>query len=140
MQIATLEDLSKGLSEIEASSTSYTFNTINNGEIAYLSSLIDGTVVINNYGTLGNRAHEVTHAIQHERGFFTFKSLGGNDVEFKKGASVISLEIPAYRSEYSITNGTVPTSDASMPKSILDLNPEWVKGIRNPLTGKYIYK
>ena len=43
MQMATLEDLSKGLSEIEASSTSYTFNTIDNGETAYLSSLIDGT-------------------------------------------------------------------------------------------------
>ena len=32
MQIATLEDLSKGLSGIEASSTSYTFNTIDNGD------------------------------------------------------------------------------------------------------------
>ena len=35
MQIATLEDLSKGLSGIEASSTSYTFNTIDNGEYIY---------------------------------------------------------------------------------------------------------
>ena len=32
MQMATLEDLSKGLSGIEASSTSYTFNTIDNGD------------------------------------------------------------------------------------------------------------
>ena len=35
MQMSTLEDLSKGLSEIEASSTSYTFNTIDNGEYIY---------------------------------------------------------------------------------------------------------
>lgn len=35
MQMATLEDLSKGLSGIEASSTSYTFNTIDNGEYIY---------------------------------------------------------------------------------------------------------
>ena len=35
MQMATLEDLSKGLSEIEASSSSCTFNTIDNGEYIY---------------------------------------------------------------------------------------------------------
>ena len=91
LQMATLEDLSNGILEMESSSITYTFNTVDNGETAFLFSMTDGTIVINNYGTIGNRAHEITHAIQYERGLLTFYLLGGNIVKPQNRVSLSLL-------------------------------------------------
>jgi RHS repeat-associated protein len=131
-----LSDLNEGITQLGSSKTTYTFNTVEEGSTAFLSSMSDGTIVINNYGTSGNRAHEATHAIQYNNGGITFKPLG-SDNAIMKSPSV--FEILSYRTEYSITGGIVPASDAKRPRYVFEVNLPWLYGVKDPNTGKYFY-
>ena len=136
-QRGQLSNLDKGITQLGNSKTSYTFNTVEAGTTATLSSMSDGTVVVNNYGTTGNRAHETTHAIQYDNGLIKFNPLGSNNTLMQ---NPLGLEIQAYATEYSITNGVVPSSDASSPRTVFGITPKWLYGIKNPNTGIYIYR
>ncbi len=135
-QRGQLSNLDKGITQLDDSKTSYTFNTVEAGTTATLSSMSDGTVVVNNYGTTGNRAHETTHAIQYDNGLIKFNPLGSNNTLMQ---NPLGLEIQAYATEYSITNGVVPSSDASSPRTVFGITPQWLYGIKDPNTGIYIY-
>jgi len=137
-QRTLLSNLDKGITQLGDSKTSYTFNTVETGTTATLSSMSDGTVVINNYGTIGNRAHETTHAMQYDNGKISFEKLGSNVVNFN--ADYRGLEIQAYATEYSITNGIVPSSDARYPRTVFGISLQWLYGIKDPNTGIYIYR
>ena len=136
MQRRLLSNLYKGITQLGESKTVYTFNTVKSGTTATLSSLTDGTVVINNYGTIGSRAHEVTHAIQYDNGKITFNILGTNNTRMQNPDM---LERLSYMTEYSITNGIVPASTAGSPRTVFGINREWLWGIKDPNTGIYIY-
>ncbi|MDO4368837.1 MAG: RHS repeat-associated core domain-containing protein [Bacteroidales bacterium] len=137
IQRSLLSTLNDGLNQLENSSTIYTFNTVAQGTTATLSSNIDGTIVINNYGTTGNRAHEVTHAIQYHFGKISFNPVGSNNVLM---LNPYKLEIQAYRIEYSITNGLIPISDSKTPKNVFGITLQWLLGLKDPNTGNYIYR
>jgi hypothetical protein len=79
-QRTILSNFNEGITQLGNSSTVYTFNTVEQGTTATLSSTSDGTVIINNYGTTGNRAHETNHAIQYDNGKVSFNPLGSNNV------------------------------------------------------------
>jgi RHS repeat-associated protein len=136
-QRTQLSNLDKGITRLGDSKTSYTFNTVEAGTTATLSSMSDGTVVINNYGTTGNRAHETTHAIQYDNGQIKFNPLGSNNTLMQ---NPMGLEIQAYATEYSITNGIVPSSDAKYPRTVFGITPQWLYGLKDPNTGIYIYR
>lgn len=127
-QMSALSNLNSGIMQLGNSATVYTFNTVSEG-IAFLSSTNDGGVVINNYGTLGNRAHETTHAIQHDKGQIKFVQSGGSIVIPGNSAA---LEISAYRTEYAITGGIVPPSTYSSPRTVNDLGLQWLRGVHQP--------
>ncbi len=137
MQRSLLSTLNDGLNQLENSSTIYTFSTVAQGTTATLSSNADGTIVINNYGTTGSRAHEATHAIQHHFGKISFKPVGSNNVLM---LNPYELEIQAYRIEYSITNGIIPISDSKTPKNVFGITLQWLLGLKDPNTGNYIYR
>jgi hypothetical protein len=136
-QRTVLSNLDKGITQLGDSKTSYTFNTVGTGTTATLSSMSDGTIVINNYGATGNRAHETTHAIQYDNGKITFNPLGSNNALMQNPQA---LEIQAYATEYSITNGIVPSSDAKHPRTIFGINVQWLNGVKDPITGIYPYR
>jgi len=136
-QRGQLSNLDKGITQLGDSKMSYTFNTVEAGTTATLSSMSDGTVVVNNYGTTGNRAHETIHAIQYDNGLIKFNPLGSNNTLMQ---NPLGLEIQAYATEYSITNGVVPYSDASSPRTVFGITPQWLYGIKDPNTGIYIYR
>ena len=127
-QMSALSNLNSGIIQLGNSLTVYSFNTVSEG-IAFLSSTHDGEVVINNYGTLGNRAHETIHAIQHDKGQIRFVKLGGSIVIPGNSAA---LEINAYRTEYAITGGIVPPSTYSSPGTVNDLGLQWLRGVYQP--------
>jgi len=114
--------LDKGITQLGDSKTKYTFNTVEFGTTATLSSKEDGTVVINNYGTLGNRSHETTHAIDYDNNLMFFNPLGSNNLRI---SDRLSSEIRAYGTEYSITGGIVPPSDNGNPNSIFEITPSY---------------
>jgi RHS repeat-associated protein len=132
-----LSTLNDGITQLGNSKTVYTFNTVEQGTTAVLSSNADGTIVINNYGTVGNRAHETTHAIQYDNGEIKFNPLGSSNI-IMRSPSV--LEILSYRTEYSITNGVVPSSNAKYPRNVFEINLKWLYGLKDPNTGIYIYR
>jgi RHS repeat-associated protein len=134
-QRTVLSNLNDGITQLGNSQTAYTFNTVKDGTTAMLSSMSDGAIVINNYGTVGNRAHETTHAIQHDNGEITFNELGTNKALIK---SPMVSEIQAYRTEYSITNGLVPSSDEKYPRTIFGITLKWLYGVKKP-DGSYPY-
>jgi RHS repeat-associated protein len=136
-QRTLLSNLDKGITQLGDSKTSYTFNTVEAETTATLSSMSDGTIVINNYGTTGNRGHETTHAIQYDNGQIKFNPLGSNNTLMQ---NPIGLEIQAYATEYSITNGVVPSSDARYPRTVFDITPQWLYELKDPNTGIYIYR
>ncbi|MFV0326920.1 MAG: RHS repeat-associated core domain-containing protein, partial [Bacteroides xylanisolvens] len=136
-QRTVLSNLDKGITQLGDSKTSYTFSTVGTGTTATLSSMSDGTIVINNYGTTGNRAHETTHAIQYDNGKIRFNPLGSNNALMQNPQA---LEIEAYATEYSITNGIVPSSDAKYPRTIFGINVQWLNGVKDPITGNYPYR
>ncbi len=107
-QRTQLSNLDKGITRLGDSKTSYTFNTLETGTTATLSSMSDGTVAINNYGTTGSRMHETTHVIQYDNGQIKFNPLGSNN---RLMQNPMVLGIQAYATESSITNGIVPSSD-----------------------------
>jgi RHS repeat-associated protein len=131
-----LSNLNDGITKLGTSKTTYTFNTSEKGTTAKLSSNEDGTIVINNYGNTGSRAHETTHAIQYDNGNISFDKLGSDVINFH--TDYRKLEIEAYSTEYAITGGRVPSSTARYPRTIFDLNNEWLYGIKDA-TGIYIY-
>jgi RHS repeat-associated protein len=133
-----LSALNDGITQLGSSKTIYTFNTVKEGTTALLSSNSDGTIVINNYGTAGNRAHETTHAIQYDNDEISFSPLGSNNVKFHSDYRV--LELQAYRTEYSITNGIVPSSDAKYPRTIFGITLQWLYKLKDINTGTYRYK
>jgi len=136
-QRTQLSNLDKGITKLGDSKTSYTFNTVEAGTTVTLSSMSDGTVVINNYGTTGNRAHETTHAIQDDNGQIKFNPLGSNNTLMQ---NPMGLEIQAFATECSITNGIVPSSDARYPRTVFGITPQWLYGLKDPNTGIYIYR
>lgn len=136
-QRTQLFNLDKGIMQLGDSKTSYMFNTVEAGTTATLSLMSDGTVVVNNYGTTGNRAHEITHAIQYDNGQIKFNPLGSNNTLMQ---NLMGLEIQAYATEYSITNGIVPSSDARYPRTVFGITPQWLYGIKDPNTRIYIYR
>ena len=136
-QRTLLSNLDNGITQLGNSKTSYTFNTVEAGTTATLSSMSDGTIIINNYGMTGNRAHETTHAIQHDNGKITFNPLGTNNALMQ---NPMGLEIQAYAIEYSITNGVVPSSDVKHPRTVFGINLQWLYGLKDRNTGIYIYR
>ena len=136
-QRTILSNFNEGITQLGNSKTVYTFNTVVQGTTATLSSLSDGTIVINNYGTVGNRAHEITHAIQFDNGKISFNPMGSNNALMQ---NPFALELQSYGIEYSITNGIVPSSDAKHPRSVLELTLQWLYGLKDPNTGIYIYR
>ena len=114
--------LDKGITQLGESKTVFTFNTVESGTTATLSSQKDGTVIINNYGTLGNRSHETTHAIDYDNNLMFFNPLGSNNLRI---SDRLSSEIRAYGTEYSITGGIVPPSDNGNPNSIFEITPSY---------------
>ena len=136
-QRTLLSNLDNGITQLGNSKTSYTFNTVEAGTTATLSSMSDGTIIINNYGMTGNRAHETTHAIQHDNGKITFNPLGTNNALMQ---NPMGLEIQAYATEYSITNGVVPSSDVKHPRTVFGINLQWLYGLKDRNTGIYIYR
>jgi len=131
-----ISTLDKGITQLGASKTVYTFNTVESGITATLSSQKDGTVIINNYGTLGNRSHETSHAIQYDNHLITFNPLGSNNLLMR---NPLGIEIQAYGTEYSITGGIVPLSDNGTPKSIFGITPNWLYGLKDS-SGTYLYR
>lgn len=140
-QRAHLADLSQGITQLGSpeNPTVFTFNTTLNEAQVFLDSRTDGTIVINNLGTVGNRAHETTHAIQFDRGLMTLSKPGSNIFNFRNQASKDALEIQAYRTEFSITGGTVPHSDVGRPRTVFGINQQWLHGLRNS-AGVHIYR
>ena len=80
---------------------------------------------------------ETTHAIQYDNRQIKFNPLGSNNTLMQ---NPLGLEIQAYATEYSITNGVVPFSDASYPRTVFGITPQWLYGIKDPNTGIYIYR
>jgi RHS repeat-associated protein len=136
-QRTILSNLNEGITQLGNSSTVYTFNTVEQGTTATLSSISDGTIVINNYGTTGNRAHETNHAIQYDNGKISFNPLGSNNILMQNPEM---LEIQSYAVEYSITGGTIPSSDAKYPRTVFGINRQWLHGLKDTNTGIYIYR
>ena len=136
-QRTILSNFNEGITQLGNSSTVYTFNTVGQGTTATLSSMSDGTIVINNYGTTGNRAHETNHAIQYDNGKITFNPLGSNNALMQNPEM---LEIQSYGVEFSITGGIVPSSDARYPRTVFGINRQWLHGLKDPNTGIYIYR
>lgn len=135
-QRSMLSNLDQGITQLGESKTVYTFNTVEPSVTAALSSMTDGTVIINNYGTIGSRAHETTHAIQYDNKEIFFQKLGSDIATMR---NVPSLEMRAYATEYSITGGIVPPSDNGSPRNVSGINIHWLYGLKNPATGKYQY-
>jgi len=131
-----LLNLGNGIVQLGESKNMYTFNTVKT-ESTELSSETNGTIIINNFGTIGSRAHEITHAIQYNNGLFTFKSFGESDVNYNKSQTLLEME--AYSTEYSITGGIVrASSNGGVPNSVLGITPQWLYGLS--VNNKFIYK
>jgi RHS repeat-associated protein len=141
LQYNLLNTLNNGITQLGESQTVYTFNAMPSGsQMAVLSSAEDGTVIINHLGTIGNQAHETTHAIQYDNGEFTFDRMGGDVLRFKSIDQRNSAEARAYATEYSITNGTVPHSTGGEIRGTDDVaTRRWLYGIKD-VNNKYIYR
>jgi hypothetical protein len=132
-----LAEASTGITQLGDSETVYTFNTVSADIEALLGSQVDGTVIINNYGTTGNRMHEVVHAIQYDNGAMTFNPLGSNNLSFNHHPS--GLELTAYMTQYSLAPSSMPFSDHGSVKSIFGITLDWLWGVKNK-NGKYQYR
>ena len=127
IQIQSLGELEKNITLLtETENNTYTFNTVN-GKLAKLERSDGGTMIINNYGSEGSQAHELTHAAQYENGeliyirdntFFQPTVAGG----------FLELEVKAYQTEYSIS-GEIPQSENGEVESVTDIDAEWVSGV-----------
>ena len=132
-----LTRLQDGIDRLGKSKIVYTFNTEENTDAVFLSSRQDGTIIINNFGTTGSRAHELVHAIQYDNGAFQFSPLGTNDII---GGDMLKREIPAYITEFSITGGILPSSKAKRPRKVRDITPNWLFGISGSRKGESFYQ
>lgn len=134
-QAIVINSTISGINDLGVSSVQYSFNTVSGG-IAKMSSRSDGTIVINNYGTFGNRIHEITHAIQFDKGLLKV-AIPGSDQFSANNFSV--LEIQAYRAEYAGTGGRVPYSTNGAVKYMSDIGLEWLYGLKDD-SGVYLYR
>ena len=114
----------------------YTFKIIE-ASIAHLEKTEDGTVIINHFDNEGSTAHELTHAAQYEKGKVVYDEERGFISNAPEG--LVGLEIEAYQTEYSINGYVTAPSDEGDVKSSLDINEDWIKGIRDPITGGHVY-
>ena len=128
--------LRDGIAQLGDSKIVYTFNTVEDERIIYFSSREDGTIIINNDGTIGSRTHELVHAIQYDNGAFRFDPLGSTDII---GIGVLLREIPVYVTEFSITEGKLPFSYSKRPRKAQDITPDWLFGIPYPGTNQSLY-
>ena len=95
------------------------YTTVDNGDgtqttTATLARDSNGTYVINNSGTLGNKVHESRHAGQvasHQVKLYK----GSSRVSWiRKGLTLLDLEEEAYRAQYGV--------DGKLPYEVDDLN------------------
>ncbi|MDR1154256.1 MAG: DUF6443 domain-containing protein [Bacteroidales bacterium] len=141
-----LDNFDKGIEGIRLDeTTNYTFTTVD-GPVAELNSRIDGTIVIENVGTFENRVHETVHAVQYFNKEVILKTPGGRNFIYP---SKEAIELPAYRTQFlmekpkAVPAGTpaIPRGHSlyGHPKSLLEINSQWLKRIPNPTTGGRLY-
>ncbi len=114
----------------------YTFKIVD-ASIAHLEKTEDGTIIINHFDNEGSKAHELTHAAQYEKGKVVYDEERGFISNAPEG--LVGLEIEAYQTEYSINGYVTAPSDEGEVESSLDINEDWIKGIRDPITGGHVY-
>lgn len=127
IQIQSLGKLEKNITLLtETENNTYTFNTVN-GKLATLERSDGGTMIINNYGSEGSQAHELTHAAQYENGELIY--IGDNTIfQPTVAGGFLELEVKAYQTEYSIS-GEIPQSENGEVESVTDIDAEWVSGV-----------
>jgi RHS repeat-associated protein len=141
-EASLLDNFNKGIEGIRLDeTTNYTFTTVDR-PVAELNSRIDGTIVIENVGIFENRVHETVHAIQYFNKEVTLKTPGGRNFIYP---SKEAIELPAYRTQFlmekpkAVPAGTpaIPRGHSlyGHPKSLLEINSQWLKRIPNPTTG-----
>lgn len=101
----------------------------------------DGTIIINSFDNEGSQAHELTHAAQYDKGQLA-SNTSGEPKKFTPtvAGGLITLEVEAYQTEYSINGKVSAPSDKGEVESSADIDEEWVKAIRNPQKGTYPYE
>ena len=134
-----LSNLDKGIDQLGNSNNKYTFSGGQTDPM--LGSMKDGTIVINNDGTGGNIAHEITHAIQYDNNVFGFIFLGGKDINVSR-ATLENMEIEAYKTQFSYS-GKAPSSyygsSLGTPFSLQGINTKYLQGLRNS-NGQFQYR
>lgn len=135
-QIMILKNLDKNIDILTASDNVYTFNTVHTAT-AHLEIDKDGSIIINNFGSDGSKAHEMTHAAQYEKGKVVYDNERGFVSNAPEG--LVGLEIEAYQTEYSIDGSVSAPSEKGQPESSLDIDYEWVTAIPDPNGGGHIY-
>ena len=135
-QIKRLYNLEKNIDLLTNSEIIYSFKTQYGKEAVYLEKDDDRTIVINNFGSDGSKAHEITHAAQYENGLFTFEKTSENSVLYVDN---VLLEIEAYQTEFSIDGCVTAKSPDDQPETSLDINYDWVSGIESPNGGGSMY-
>ena len=142
-QIIRLNNLIKNIDLLTNSETVYSFKTCygtGEAKAVYLEKDEDGTIIINNLGSYGSIAHEITHAAQYENGWFTFEKTSEVISYSKDNPNLaIELEIEAYQTEYSIDGYVSSQTERSQPGSSLDIDYQWVTGIPDPTEGGSMY-
>ncbi|WP_295938667.1 hypothetical protein [uncultured Alistipes sp.] len=132
-----LSDLSKGINEIDASSSVFTFKTETVNGAGYIGTDASGLTTLYNDGSMGNRVHETTHGVQVVRGQVIVNASGIPQPGTKLGVG--AREIPAYQNQFSIS-GAGPTSTVGgAPRSITDITLPWLRGIQNS-NGAFMYR
>ena len=82
-------------------------------------------------------SYDMEHAAQYEKGKVVYDEERGFISNAPEG--LVGLEIEAYQTEYSINGYVTAPSDEGDVKSSLDINEDWIKGIRDPITGGHVY-
>ena len=129
LQIMRLKNLEKNIELLTESENVYSFRTVYTST-AYLEKKEDGSIIINNFGGDGSKAHEMTHAAQYEKGKVIYDEEKGFISNAPEG--LVGLEIEAYQTEYAIDGSVSAKSEEGDPESILDINEDWINGIPNP--------
>lgn len=89
-------------------------------------------------GSIGNRSHETTNAIQYYQGLISFAPLGTNKLSYDK-ISPVDSEVKAYRTQFAISHGKVPSDDKGItPNNIFKVNGDYLWYLI--VNGVYIYR
>ena len=133
-QITKLTELNNGINKLKTSKTIYTYNIINTNKAILSRNIKTEEIIINTTGSIGNMAHETTHAIQYD----------SNRIRFEEGSEtrmigdIYSCEVEAYQTEYSIEGGIdIPSEGHNTPNRVDDIDIDWVMGIN--INGVKIY-